>query len=98
NPSISRPTGRTQTTTPAVRVDAPSAMVASRDDLLRLCRIHLAATTTGTSATTPYTTAVAMIATPDLPKPDEPAEPGKAAFIRQNRLNTTASAARAIDV
>src|ERR1700736_1979971 len=53
---------------------------------------------TAISVTTPYTRDVAMIATLCLPKPDEPAEPGRTALVRQNRLNTTLSAARAMDV
>src|SRR3984893_15484563 len=53
---------------------------------------------TAISVTTPYTRDVAMIATLCLPKPDEPAEPGRTALVRQNRLNTTLSAARSMDV
>ncbi|CAG7119988.1 hypothetical protein PICSAR192_04586 [Mycobacterium avium subsp. paratuberculosis] len=71
--SRSRPAGNSHTRIPAPSVDVPSAIVVSR--LARSERSsHREATSTATSATTPYTTAVAMTAMFSLPNCAAPPE------------------------
>ncbi len=93
---MSRPTGRVHTRIPATSVDTPSATVASREALV-LRSSHLDATRTATTATTPYTTAVAMTAMFCLPKSDEPPAPCSAYLTRQYRLKPKLSTAPTID-
>ncbi len=71
NASRSRPRGRIHTRIPATSVDAPSATVASRAALVPRGN-HLAATSTATNATDPYTTAVTMTAMFCLPNSAAP--------------------------
>ncbi len=71
NASMSRPAGRNHTRTPAASVDVPSATVANRLSCA-LRSSHLEATSTASSATTPYTTAVAITAMFCLPNSAAP--------------------------
>ncbi len=94
--SVGRRSPRLHTTIPATSVDAPIARAANREALV-LCSSHLDATRTAASATTPYTTAVAMTAMFCLPNAAEPSGPCNAYLIRQHRLNPKLSAAPNID-